>query len=208
MLNNDCILKLKGSQELARNIIAFAIFSLNRVHSMKTLLILRHAKSSWDNTELSDFERPLNSRGIETAPVMGNLIYKKRLKPNLIISSPAKRAKQTAVLIKEIAQILPPIKYEEKIYEASPMGLLNIVGEIDNKNETVLLIGHNPGLEGFIKILTGENKSMPTAGLAVIELDINSWDEIKNDCGKLNALIRPRDEIRILEISEKYSKNF
>ena len=175
---------------------------------MKTLLILRHAKSSWDNTELSDFERPLNSRGIETAPVMGNLIYKKRLKPNLIISSPAKRAKQTAVLIKEIAQILPPIKYEEKIYEASPMGLLNIVGEIDNKNETVLLIGHNPGLEGFIKILTGENKSMPTAGLAVIELDINSWDEIKNDCGKLNALIRPRDEIRILEISEKYSKNF
>src|SRR4051812_38668436 len=104
---------------------------------MKTLLILRHAKSNWDYPDLSDFERPLNSRGMEAAPVMGNVIYKHRFKPDLIISSPAKRAKQTAILIKETAEISSSIKYEEKIYEASPLNLMNITSEIDDKHEMV-----------------------------------------------------------------------
>ena len=175
---------------------------------MKTLLILRHAKSSWDNDILSDFDRPLNSRGLETAPVMGNVIYKKRLQPSLIISSPAKRAKQTAILIKETAQIKSSIRYEEKIYEASPISLLHIIGEVEDKNEVVLLIGHNPGLEGFIKILTGEIKTMPTAGLAKIELNVDSWNEITSDCGKLEFLIRPKDEMKNLDLSKDFEEHF
>lgn len=167
---------------------------------MKTLLILRHAKSSWDNPELSDFDRPLNSRGLEAAPVMGGVIYKKNLQPDLIISSPAKRAKQTAILIKETAQIDVSINYEERIYEASPISLLHVIGDAEDRYERILLVGHNPGLEGFIKILTGEIQSMPTAALAKIDLNIDSWDEITANCGKLDFLLRPRDEIKGLGI--------
>lgn len=163
---------------------------------MKTLLILRHAKSSWDNPELADFDRPLNQRGLADAPLMGNVIRKNNLQPRIILSSPAKRAKHTAILIKEAAPFEAEINYVEDIYEASPLKLMRVISQINDENETALLIGHNPGLEGIIKTLTGEFYSMPTAALAKIELNIESWSEVSANSGSVNLFVRPKDEIK------------
>ncbi len=160
---------------------------------MLTLLIMRHAKSDWDNPEISDFERPLNSRGLNTSPFMGNIIRKNFAIPDLIISSPAKRAKQTAILVKESAGITRDIEYIDRIYEASPTTLLNLSSNLQTIYRSVVLIGHNPGLENFIRILTGETHAMPTAAIAKINLNIDEWSEIKPACGTLELIMRPKE---------------
>jgi phosphohistidine phosphatase len=160
---------------------------------MRKLLIMRHAKSSWDNPDISDFDRPLNQRGLQAAPFMGNQIYKNGLIPDLIVSSTAKRAKQTAILVRESAGVETKITFEDKIYEASPTTLLYVVAELSDKHESVMLVGHNPGMEGFIRILTGEIHQMPTAALAQISLNIEKWNDISINCGQLELLIRPKD---------------
>jgi phosphohistidine phosphatase len=164
--------------------------------SMKTLFVLRHAKSNWDNPDLSDFERPLNSRGLDAARFIGGLIYERKLAPQIIISSPAKRAKQTAVLVKELAEISKPIVFDERIYEASPRTLFNLIREFDEKHESVLLVGHNPGFEDLVRMLTGKTVSMPTAALAKINLDIESWHELDAASNELEFLIRPKEEMK------------
>ncbi len=160
---------------------------------MKTLFILRHAKSSWDDTDLADFDRPLNRRGLKTAPLVGETIHKNKFQIDSIISSPAKRAEQTAVLVKEAAQIAAEIQFDDRIYEASPQRLLQIASELDDKIKSVMLVGHNPGLEGLLKMLTEEGESMPTAALAVVDLKIDNWKQIHPDCCNLRTLIRPKD---------------
>ena len=166
---------------------------------MKILFVLRHAKSSWDNPDLSDFERPLNSRGLDTARFIGGLIYERRFAPQIIVSSPAKRAKQTAILVKELAEIGKPIIFDERIYEASPLALFNLIREFDEKYESVLLIGHNPGFEQIVRMLTGENVTMPTAGLAKINLDLANWHDLEIHSNELEFLIRPKDEMEKIE---------
>ena len=161
---------------------------------MKTLYILRHAKSSWDNPLLADFERPLNKRGLEAVPLVGEIIYKNGFKPELFLSSPAKRAKQTAVLVREVGAIEPEIRFDERIYESSPQTLVQIISELGEQADSLLLVGHNPGLEGLIRFLTGETQTMPTATLAVIDLNVENWAEITAECGTLKNLIRPTDE--------------
>jgi phosphohistidine phosphatase len=161
---------------------------------MKTLYILRHAKSSWDNTQLSDFDRPLNKRGLEAAPLIGEIIYKNSFNPELFLSSPAKRAKQTAVLVREVGAIKPEIRFDERIYEASPQTLVQIVSELGEQADSVLLVGHNPGLESLIRFLTGEIHAMPTGALAVVNLNVETWAEINDNCGELKNLLRPNGE--------------
>lgn len=163
---------------------------------MKTLYILRHAKSVWTYSNLSDFERPLNERGIKTAPFMGELMARKNFQPRLILSSPAARAKQTALLVKKAGRMKTEIRYDERIYEASPLRLIEVVSEIENEIESVLLIGHNPGLEGLIKFLTGEFQAMPTAALAVVDLETDNWKSLHLGCCTLRALIRPKEEMK------------
>jgi len=162
---------------------------------MKTLFLMRHAKSSWDDAGLSDFERPLNERGIRAAPFMGKFMRERGFDPAIILSSPAVRAMQTAQLVREAAKFSSDIHFDERIYEASPRTLLEVVSEIDDLCETAMLVGHNPGIEGFIRLLTGALEPMPTAALAVIDLDINYWNEIVDGCGQLRNVFRPRDEM-------------
>jgi phosphohistidine phosphatase len=162
---------------------------------VKTLYILRHAKSSWDKPDLADFDRPLNERGLIAAPFMGEIIYDRQFQPDVILASPAKRSKQTAILVKETAELKARIKYDDRIYEASPQILLQVVAEVDNKHESVMLVGHNPGIEGFIRYLTGKTVQMPTAALAVIELNVKSWRDTDADDGNLKTMIRPKDEM-------------
>jgi len=163
---------------------------------MKTLFVLRHAKSSWNHPKLSDFERPLNKRGEKAAPFMGELMREKDLIPEFVLSSPAKRAKQTAKLVKASAEISSKIEFDRRIYEASRNSLLHIVSEFDDDLRSAMIVGHNPGFEGLVAALGGEHQRMPTAALAVIELDIESWSEITADCGKLIEMLRPKEQSR------------
>src|SRR5829696_5603095 len=156
---------------------------------MKTLFVLRHAKSSWENPDWSDFERPLNSRGLDAARFIGSLIYERKLAPQIIVSSPAKRAKQTAVLVKEIAEISKPVAFDERIYEASPLTLFNLIREFDEKWESVLVVGHNPGFENLVRLLTGETVQIPTAALAKISLHIEKWSDLGTNSNNLEFLI-------------------
>jgi phosphohistidine phosphatase len=167
---------------------------------MKTIKLMRHAKSSWDNPDLADFDRPLNQRGLRDAPFMGSVIYNNNLGPGLIISSPAKRAKQTAILVKETAGVNTPITYHDQIYEASPTTLLKVVSELPDEYNNILLIGHNPGIEGFIKLLTGEIQSMPTAAFANINLNIAKWSQIEAGCGTVEVIARPKELMKRVDI--------
>lgn len=159
---------------------------------MKTLLLLRHAKSSWDDPELADFDRPLNSRGIRSAKFLGELIHERLIRADRVISSPAKRAKHTAVLVSQIGG-LPEVVYDDRIYEASVIRLVGLIGEFDDGFDSILLIGHNPGIADLIRILTGESHEIPTAALSQINLSIEHWSEIAPECGKLEYVIRPKD---------------
>lgn len=169
---------------------------------MKTLFVLRHAKSSWDDTDLADFDRPLNPRGLNAARFIGQLIFERNLQPQIIISSPAKRAKQTAILVKEIAEIKTPVIFDERIYEASSLSLFNLVCGFNDKYESVLLIGHNPGLEDLVRVLTRQIVVMPTAALSKINLGIESWSKVSVGGGTLEFIIRPKEEMKKSETNE------
>lgn len=160
---------------------------------MKTLFLLRHAKSSWGDPAISDFDRPLNDRGKKAAPFMGELMAKRGFEPYVILSSPAMRAKTTADLVKESGRFEAEIRYEDRIYEASPNTLRQVIAEIDDAYRSAMLVGHNPGIEGFIQYLTGDLQPIPTAALAVIELPIDNWDLINGGIGKLGTIIKPRE---------------
>jgi len=163
---------------------------------MKTLFILRHAKSSWSEPDLADFDRPLNGRGTKAAPFMGKLMADMGYAPAIVLSSPAVRAKNTALLLKDAGGFDAELRFDDRIYEASPQGLCQVVAELDDEYASAMLVGHNPGIEGFIRFLTARNESMPTAALAVIELDIDNWSEINDGRGELNRIFRPKDEMK------------
>jgi phosphohistidine phosphatase len=160
---------------------------------MKKLLVMRHAKSSRDDASLADFERPLNDRGRRAAPFMGRFMAEKGLVPEVIISSPAARARATTELVAEAMEYSGEAVFDPDIYEASPNTLVRAASQIDDEYTTAMLVGHNPGLEGLIYHLTGVFEPMPTAALAVIDLDIESWGDIDGDSGRLSAIYRPRE---------------
>jgi phosphohistidine phosphatase len=163
---------------------------------MKILYVLRHAKSSWDNPNIADFDRPLNERGLKTAPFVGEIMLKNNFQPEFLISSPAIRARETADLVKISAHLKTSVSFDERIYEASPQTLLHIVSELNDSVNSAMIIGHNPGLEALIKALTGEFQAMPTAGLAVIDLDTENWSSINSESGKLRTVIRPKEKLK------------
>lgn len=159
---------------------------------MKTLLLLRHAKSSWKDTNARDFDRPLNQRGLKAAPAIGRLIRKRKLQLDLVLSSPAERARQTTQLVFEAAGLKTELRYDERIYEASAERLFEIVSQIDDEADVVMLVGHNPGLEDLLATLVGEGRSFPTAALAHIALDIEKWNKLRAGGGQLEWLAKPK----------------
>jgi len=160
---------------------------------MKTLLLLRHAKSSWKDASLRDFDRPLNQRGLKTAPMVGRLMRKRKLRPDLVLSSPAERAKETTRLVIESAGLTNETRYDQAIYEASARRLLEIVSEIEDPVNTAMLVGHNPGFEDLLEVLTGETNHMSTAALACILLKIEKWSAVSSGSGKLEWLVKPKE---------------
>ena len=160
---------------------------------MKTLLLLRHAKSSWKHPELSDHNRPLNKRGKRTAPLMGTLLRNEDLVPDLILCSSAVRTQNTALLVAKSCSYSGEIKQTRELYLAEPQAYIEVLRRVSNKHARVLVVGHNPGLEMLIEALTDEAMTMPTASLACIELSIKRWRDIdvNTEC-KLVNVWRPK----------------
>jgi phosphohistidine phosphatase len=160
---------------------------------MKTLYLLRHAKSSWKDTALQDFDRPLNGRGRGAAPLVGRFIRKRKLRVDLLLSSPAERARQTAALVKEAAGLSADLLYDERIYEADAARLLEVVSQAADSADALMLVGHNPGMEELLTFLTGEERHMPTAALACVALDAERWAKARTRAGRLEWLVRPKE---------------
>ena len=159
---------------------------------MGTLYLLRHAKSSWKDDTLPDFDRPLKDRGRKAAKRVGQYLAAEKLKDPLVICSPAVRTRETAEIVLKHAHLPVAVRFEERIYEASLRDLVNVVSEIPDK-QVVILIGHNPGFEELLAYLTGEGRRMPTCALAKIKFDVESWKDIKEDQGILEWFVTPKD---------------
>ena len=150
---------------------------------MKTLLALRHAKSSWEERGLRDHDRPLNPRGARDAPRMGRLMVEEDLVPERILSSTAVRALSTAELAAAEFDEGVEIETTRDLYLASPHTYIEVVQEMAGDVDRVMVVGHNPGISALVTLLTGECEEMPTAALAAIELDIETWDDLDSGVG-------------------------
>lgn len=144
---------------------------------MKTLTIVRHAKSSWEERNLPDRDRPLNGRGKRDAPKMGRRIAKAGIRPSLIISSPARRAWSTAKAIaRELSYPLEFLQREDELYLASLDDLLDVVCAQDAGFNSLMVVGHNPGLTDFANyLIPGLTNNVPTAGVVTVNLDADNW---------------------------------
>ena len=154
---------------------------------MKTIYLIRHAKSDWGNAHTGDFERTLNTRGMKAAPVMAARLKKKKIVPELIISSPATRALTTAELFCDTLDYpQEQIQKRMEIYEGGVLHLLKIVQQIPDACTTAMLFGHSPTLTEFSNLLAGSYiENLVTCGVVRIDLDIDSWKNANPDGGKL-----------------------
>ena len=160
---------------------------------MKTLFLLRHAKSSWDNPTLPDIDRPLNARGMRAAELLGTHIRKQKLSFDLILSSPAVRARETIEIMLKTAKMQPDLRYDQRIYEASSVTLIDVIVQIEEEKKTALLVGHNPGMEKLLEILTGGIIHVSTGTLARIDLKASRWARVIESPRSLEWIVKPKE---------------
>jgi phosphohistidine phosphatase SixA len=169
-------------------------FELERETAMKTLLVMRHAKSSWDDTDIPDHDRPLNKRGKKDAPRMGGVLKQQGLLPDLILSSTAKRARSTVELLGEGSGYNADVHWVDSLYAAEPGAYIEALRQVPDEMELVMVVGHNPGLEELVAMLTDEWAGLPTAALAEISLNIPAWSALGYEPqGKLVNVWRPKE---------------
>lgn len=172
-------------------------------HGMIQLAVFRHAKSSWDNPGLDDFDRPLNERGRRAAPVMGQMLASMKFSPEVVLCSPAKRTRETLEAITpDLASAKPSVLFDEQLYLASPEIMLDCLRSAGANAKRVLLIGHNPGLHALAVTLassgdTGQltrlRNKFPTAALALLSLGGDTFASIATTGGHLEAFVTPKD---------------
>jgi phosphohistidine phosphatase len=161
---------------------------------MKTLLLMRHAKSSWKDSSLSDHERPLKKRGRRDSKRIAQELDKHDLYPHVILSSSATRAKETVEVIVDTLDYENRIIFTDELYMAEPEDFVDVLSNLSDDDDIVLIVGHNPGMEAFLQIIDGEIESLPTAALAHLVLAIDSWQELSLDTmGDLIGLYRPKE---------------
>lgn len=171
---------------------------------MKTLLLMRHAKSSWKESKLADHERPLNKRGRHDAPMMGELLIERELVPQKILCSSALRARQTAELLAENAGYSEEIIYSDRLYLAEADEYFSALRELPDDIDRVMLIGHNPGLETLLQLLSGQIQSLPTAVIAHLTLPVDSWADISSEtAAELVEIWRPKEIKQLAGEEEK-----
>jgi phosphohistidine phosphatase len=168
---------------------------------MLTLSLLRHAKSSWDDPAVKDFDRQLSDRGEKAAPRMGAYMAEHGLNPDLILCSPAVRARQTLALV--LPQLCggPAVTYEDSFYLAAPSLLLARIRKVGNTTRHILIVGHDPGMQGLALELSGEGNreqlqalasKFPTAGLAVLTFQLDEWADVAPAGGRLAHFMSPK----------------
>lgn len=145
---------------------------------MKTLLLMRHAKSSWKDPDLTDHDRPLKKRGRKDAKRMAKVIEANDLYPNLILSSSAARAVETVEVIVDALGYEKEIIYSDALYMGEPSDFIEALKTLDSDIEKVMIVAHNPGLEAYLQIIDGEIEAMPTAALGYLVLSLDDWREI------------------------------
>ena len=160
------------------------------------LILLRHAKSGWDDPGLSDHDRPLTDRGMRDAENVGAWLTKNGFVPGFVLSSTATRAAETCRIVADQLEPHPRIEFTPKLYHASPDTALDLLGSVDA--DTVMLVGHNPTMSILAELLSGENGAhsfghYPTAAAVVFEFSASAWKDIQFGRGKPKAFVRPRD---------------
>ena len=159
---------------------------------MKTVLVLRHGKSSWSEPWLSDRDRPLKKRGTKAATRMGREMLVCELEPDLILCSTARRAFDTAKRARKAMRTKPKIERKEKLYFKGPGAHLRVLQKLSDRYQRVLVVGHNPDLEVLVHRLGAEPIEMPTGTLACIDLDTVSWATLGDAVGKLRFALTPK----------------
>jgi phosphohistidine phosphatase len=168
---------------------------------MLTLSLFRHGKSSWNSPSVRDIDRPLSERGEAAVPRMGAYMVAHKIAPELVLCSPAVRARQTLDLLLPHLGSDPTVVYEDGFYLASSSVLLKRVRQIESKMHHVMIVGHDPGLHGLALAVSGEghpeelqalSAKFPTAGLAVIVFKARDWSGVKEGAGRLTRFITPR----------------
>ena len=163
---------------------------------MKTLYLVRHAKSSWNNANMSDHDRPLNDRGKRDAPEMGRRLFQRNPQPTIIICSSAVRAETTATILAEtIDYPIADLNIDERLYGAEANDVISIIGEIDNSIDCAMLVGHNPTFTHLINALSGSQmEEIPTCSMAVLKFPTNTWSEIDQTQGELLDFDYPKKD--------------
>jgi phosphohistidine phosphatase len=167
---------------------------------MRLLYLMRHAKSDWHSAARDDFERPLNNRGSKDAVLMGQWLHTQNITPSLILSSPAQRAKQTAVAVAEaMGPAAGQIQFNKDLYLADRATLLKMLHSVPEQMESVLLVAHNPGLDDLVEwlapeppLLSESGKLMTTAAIAMFAVP-EPWAKLKRNTASLRQLLRPKE---------------
>jgi phosphohistidine phosphatase len=162
---------------------------------MKTLLLLRHAKSDWNQPDIKDHDRPLNKRGKKEAPKVGRYLLQNNLVPDLILSSTAQRARDTAQAAADGCGFDEPIDFYQDLYLSDTSCYLDILQRLPDEANRVMVVGHNPDLEDLLTLLTDVTEHITTATLAQIDLPISSWQELNEATdGRLQKIWSPRKD--------------
>ena len=163
--------------------------------TFKTLLVMRHAKSSWKTPGITDHERPLNRRGERDAVLMAKFLESAKIDISRVAASTARRADQTATALIETIDDLGPTQRESRddFYLAAPHAYLNYLNGLEDSVSTVILIGHNPGLESLVEYLGGRWETMPTAAIACFDCSASSWSSADPSAFRLDHVWRPKE---------------
>jgi len=161
---------------------------------MKTVLVMRHAKSDWGNPDLADFDRPLNTRGERDAPRMGTLLKEEDRRPDMIMASAARRAQQTAEAVAAAIEYPGQIEARAALYGSGAVSYLEAIRGLPDEVGRVLVVGHNPSVEELVGVLTGTAVTMPTATVVQVDLPIRRWREVGQGArGSVVGVWRPKE---------------
>ena len=167
----------------------------------KRLILLRHAKSAWDNPSIADFDRPLSNRGRKAAPLVGAYLARRSMIPGLVLSSSATRAVETLDLASAGWQTKPTVKKLKSLYLAMPREMLRRVQAVGREPDSVMLVGHNPGIADLANWLCAQGKAdlraslarkFPTGAIAVLEFDVEDWGDVDAETGRLVDFATPK----------------
>jgi phosphohistidine phosphatase len=156
---------------------------------MKSLLLLRHAKSGSLAPGSNDFDRTLTDRGRRAAELVGAYVSSHKLHLDLVISSPAVRTRETAEIVLRSSNKRVDLQYDQRIYEATTQDLLEVIHDVEKRSKQILLVGHNPGLEELLRLLTGVQQPMGTTSLAKLSADISDWTDCEAGTCVLDWLV-------------------